>query len=220
MDQLRFTQKIEKAQSHVKQILGQSKNPTLATNVNHTYEDKYLLSEFICNTAIMSQMTCLSHLGISEDQLLLMKEWADSNQTVTMQFSAHEKCHFIRSETKEQDSKTKEIIQGVYNLTRKVVTTIKEYIWNVEVSWEINVYHGTDIKNGFIVSGRKGDHELITTNDKSPYPKIQSPSIVKSIDMTWLLQKLSIMKETGDKKEDDEKGTRQVIGCPKIENLR
>mmetsp|Transcript_27976 Transcript_27976/g.36148 ORF Transcript_27976/g.36148 Transcript_27976/m.36148 type:complete len:207 (+) Transcript_27976:72-692(+) len=191
MNQVQFIQKIDNAQNKVAQILGHAKNPQVASKVEHSYDDKYLLAEFICNMGLASQITCLEQFGMTPEILNTLKGWAINGEAVTLRFRSEEKCSFIRTETRQEESKQKEVTEGsFFNLTSKVMTTIKEYFWKVEVSWEVVAFRGVGVEVMLRLNGRKGEHVIKTTSDIPPQAELISPSLVTNLDMTWFLTQL------------------------------
>jgi hypothetical protein len=105
-------QKIASAQTRVKQILSQTKNPKLASQVDDgTYEDKYSLTEFMVQMSLASQISCLVSLGLTKEELSALKEWSKTS-TVNLRFRSEEQCVFVRTDTHQEDSKQMEVIEG------------------------------------------------------------------------------------------------------------
>lgn len=75
-------------------------NPTYAADVPHKYDDKYLLSEFLCNTALAAQLNCLELLGLDAKKLQTIKEWS-ATRSVTLRLHAEESCTFLRKTKRE-----------------------------------------------------------------------------------------------------------------------
>ena len=90
MTEAQMLGRIAEAQKRVKQILSQHKHPQLLSQIEHTYEDKYLLSELLCNVAVASQMATLVELGATEAQLREIKAWS-ADRAVSLVF--HLKRH-------------------------------------------------------------------------------------------------------------------------------
>ena len=110
-----------------RQVLDITKHPQLCENVpcltlcarhliapsaqvSHKYEDKYLLSEFLTNTALSSMFTCLSKLGVTTEQLAQLAEWTKT-RSVSLSFQSETKCQFNRETQREEDSKTKTVTE-------------------------------------------------------------------------------------------------------------
>ncbi|KAJ3390821.1 hypothetical protein HDU92_000287, partial [Lobulomyces angularis] len=76
-----FGSKLEEAVNEVQKILDTTRNPKLPSEVIHKYEDKFLLAEFITNSALAAQLNVLRHLNFNDENLKKMKKWSDSNKT-------------------------------------------------------------------------------------------------------------------------------------------
>ena len=73
---------LQKAITKVKDILHDTKHPILAADCHHKYDDKYLLAEYLVNTALVSMFdSTLSTLNLSSEVLAKLKEWCNT-QTV------------------------------------------------------------------------------------------------------------------------------------------
>jgi hypothetical protein len=89
-DEVRFRRQVDAAIEQSKKVLDNTKvfrllgpvlgcltrcrqNPIYAADVPHQYEDKYLLSEFLCNTALAAQLNCLEQLGVDAKKLKQLK---------------------------------------------------------------------------------------------------------------------------------------------------
>ena len=103
-----FLNQVSNAQEQIKKVLALTKEPKLAHNVPHTYQDKYLLSEFLGNAAVASILGCFHFFGISNEKLKTLQEWGKSKQ-VTLSFDVIEECKFKGSETKVEESKVKKV---------------------------------------------------------------------------------------------------------------
>lgn len=164
--------KIQNAMARVRQIISTEKNPQLASSVDHTYEDKYLLAEFLVNMTLASEITSLCSLGLAGAQLDTLKAWQAEGRTVTLRFHADEACTFLRSETRREDSGEARVTEGSLfgTITSKVVTTVKEYFWKFEASWEVLVFRGTGESPDDLlrIAGRKGDFTMKTTTEMPP----------------------------------------------------
>mmetsp|Transcript_23904 Transcript_23904/g.28096 ORF Transcript_23904/g.28096 Transcript_23904/m.28096 type:complete len:208 (-) Transcript_23904:1339-1962(-) len=192
MNQVQFIQKIDNAQNKVAQILGHAKNPQVASKVEHSYDDKYLLAEFICNMGVASQVSCFQQFGLTANSLNELKGWAAAGDAVTLRFRSEEKCTFLRTETREEDSGVEQVTEGSLfgTISSKVITKIKEYFWKVEVSWEVVAFRGVGVEVMLRLNGRKGEHAIKTTSDIPPQAELISPSLVTNLDMTWFLTQL------------------------------
>jgi hypothetical protein len=177
----------------MKQVLDNSKHPVIAGETSHFYEDKYLLSEFLGNAAISSNLNCLMFLGVNQECLNDLCEWA-KHRSVSLRLNVEESCTFVKEASRDVDSKHKnvtEISSGGSNLlsfSSKVVTTITEYFWRFDVVYEVIAFMGTGERqeDRRVVRKRLGRHEIITTVNETPRPKstIKAPI---DVNITWLL---------------------------------
>ena len=72
----RFHQQVENALVSVKRILDTTRNPRLAhEEEEHSYEDKYALAALLTNTALVSHMTVLERLGVTQERLEKIGKW-------------------------------------------------------------------------------------------------------------------------------------------------
>ena len=88
-DEHTFRAKIDAALRQVRTILDNTRNPQSPADVPHRYEDKYLLAEFVGSVAIASLLQCLELVGLSEEGLQRLREWAKT-RTITLRLNARE----------------------------------------------------------------------------------------------------------------------------------
>mmetsp|Transcript_16558 Transcript_16558/g.38344 ORF Transcript_16558/g.38344 Transcript_16558/m.38344 type:complete len:94 (-) Transcript_16558:210-491(-) len=67
--ELVFIDKVKRAMGRVQNILHTSKHPQVAPNVEHRYEDLFLLSEFLVNMTLASQLGSFGAAGLTTDQI-------------------------------------------------------------------------------------------------------------------------------------------------------
>ena len=167
--------------------------------VEHTYEDKYLLTEFLCNMGLASQLTCLGQLGVRAAQLAQLKAWADAGNAVTLRFRTEERCAFLRAETREQEAPTKTVLTSSggtgtphNTVTASVVTTVKEFLWRLDHAWELLALRGVGGAPADVLrlAGRKGCHTMRTSSEQPPHPELRCPAAQEDLDVSWLLQQL------------------------------
>lgn len=193
--------KIDSAMTSVRRLLDTTRHPQIASDVPHSYTDKYLLTEFLSNATLASQLNALAYLGLNSEKLATLVKWSES-RTVSLRFIANEKCDFDREVKREQDSDTKVVTEGRFlgsalSSTTKVVTTITEYFWNFTFEYQIVAFRGVGAAEGdtLVLSGRSGAHEIKTSSDRSPRPKVKAPAQVAEVDITWLLQTLALLED-------------------------
>jgi hypothetical protein len=191
-----FERAVDQALSEVKKILDNTKHPQIASKVPHSYDDKFMLAEFLTNSALSSQFTSLSQLGVTVDQLSQMVEFAKT-RALTLRFSSTTRCKFNRHSQREEDSKTKQVTEvtstfGGGMFESKVVRTIDEYFWDYDMSIELVAFAGTGeaAEDRITISGRESHHEMMTTTDRAPSAEIViSPPI--EVNITDLLSTIS-----------------------------
>lgn len=115
--------------------------------MQHQYEDKYHLVEFIANTAIAASYTCLEQFGLSEAQVRQLVAWS-RQRSVSLRLSSTEKCTYVKEVTRKEDSKQQHVVESslLGTFTSKVVTTIVEHYWQFDVDWQLSAYVGTGIQ--------------------------------------------------------------------------
>ena len=75
-DDIIFRRKVNSALAKVQSLLEHAKSPRrilLPADVDHKYDDKFLLAEFITNLAVAATSNALDRLGIKSDILLQLK---------------------------------------------------------------------------------------------------------------------------------------------------
>lgn len=92
----------------VKKILDNTRTPEFPSDVQHEYEDKYLLIEFLSITSLSAIINSLEWLGVSGVPFKELKEWSKT-KNVTLRFRAEEECKFVRKDTREVKSDTKHV---------------------------------------------------------------------------------------------------------------
>lgn len=178
----------------VRTVLDNTRAPQLPEEVSHTYTDKYLLAEFLGNTAYGGIIYCLESLGLDKEGLDDLRHWA-RKRTVTLRFQAEERCAFERKEERKEEDPTKyvtEIERGSRSasITSKTVRTIVEYFWKYEVDYEIFAYQGNNLKKKLMLRSRHATCEIKTSTDTTPRPKIRASSPLE-VNLTALLQCVS-----------------------------
>ncbi|KAI8911163.1 hypothetical protein EDD86DRAFT_246496 [Gorgonomyces haynaldii] len=157
-----FRYKVGKAIEQVSKILDLERQPEICTLVQHEYDDKYLLSEFIVNMSLASALIALEQLGLPT------LDWKES---ITLRFEATEHCTFVMKQTRKEQSKTANIVDlGVHKIKNYVETTVEEYIWTKECKWELSCYPGTDLSKKKILISRSGTTSVKTLSNNEPRP--------------------------------------------------
>ena len=188
-----FKSKVSAALEQVRRVLHANKHPVFADEVQHKYEDKYRLAQFLTNITLASNLTCLSSLGLSLDQLVTMMAWSKS-RSVSLRFRATERCTFVREVKREVDSNNKVVTETTMlgKFSTKLVTTITEYIWRFDLEYELQAFRGTGDEEGDVVHimGRSASHEITTGTNNNPRKEVVvRPNF--DVTISWLLATLS-----------------------------
>lgn len=86
-DEARFEKQVDTALTRVRSILDTSRQPTYPSEVSHKYDDKYMLVDFLTNTTLAAQLTCMELLGLNMKSLQQLKKWSAS-RTITLRLKA------------------------------------------------------------------------------------------------------------------------------------
>ena len=192
-DEWNFKKKLDVSLREVKKILDTSRHPELAGDVHHSYKDKYCLSEYLTNTAMAALMNVLSSLGINDEKLSVLVDWAKNGHSVWLEFEGKETCEFLREQVREEKISKKNVTESQLfgKSTNQVVTTIKEYFYKVTLNY--NLVAKCSGKDPLSLTSRKGSMEIKTTAKEAPRPKQQSFERFgcSSPDITFLLKQLN-----------------------------
>jgi hypothetical protein len=60
-----FRSKVNEALGRIKTILDTTRNPQIADEVQHRYEDKYLLAELLTNASLGASINALDAIGLN-----------------------------------------------------------------------------------------------------------------------------------------------------------
>ena len=186
----RFKEQLDAAMKSIRRILDTTRNPEQPSDVQHVYDDKYTLVEFMTNMALAAESFVLEELGVTPAILKTLREWAKT-KAVTMRFSAEQRCVFSREVTKEVDSATKTVVQtsAFGNFSSKTVTTVHEFYWKFDADWEISVYTGTNANEKIVLKSRKGTYEIMTGSKDTPRKIVHVEEPVE-VPLNWYLNQL------------------------------
>eukprot|EP01094_Clydonella_sp_ATCC50884_P018414 TRINITY_DN3404_c0_g1_i2.p1 TRINITY_DN3404_c0_g1~~TRINITY_DN3404_c0_g1_i2.p1 ORF type:complete len:911 (+),score=440.16 TRINITY_DN3404_c0_g1_i2:171-2903(+) len=194
LDERRFRERVDAALAVVKKVLDNTRYPAYPEDVQHQYDDKYKLVEFVTNTALAAQLTVLEVLGLSEENVKQMKEWA-VDRSVTLRFSSEERCEFVKETERKVESDTEHVreysgLGGKLKVKDKVVTKVTEYFWKFSLSWELCAYAGTALDQKVVLRGGSAEVPLMTTSKTPPRPKVRVAE-PREANIRWLLTSIS-----------------------------
>jgi len=203
--ELQFRDKLNAALAEVSQILEVSRHPKIPQNVDHAYEDKYLLAESLTNVATASQVNCLAALGLTREQLGQLCSWTGQH-AVRLNFHAEELCAFDSLKTREVEGpkrvdqvSTTSSVFGCSNSTRssKVVTKITEYFWKFDFRYELVAVRGVSRlpEDQLVIRSRKGSQLIKTVSKSAPYPEVKMTPATYDVNIGWLLQHIEQREE-------------------------
>ena len=192
---------VEEALKTVERILEVQRNPRLAEKVEHEYDNKYELAEKMTNTAIIAQMNCLERMGLDVNQLKAFK-----SKPTTLRFKASETCSFLKEqgvevpmESSEQTSEDTQTTGAFFANSRKstikkIVKHVKEYHWNVDITWEISIFTGADTEKRIVLNDRTSSMiVVIQSGSRAPLPEHRDHEPI-DVSLTWLLQQIDTEK--------------------------
>ena len=184
------------AVAKVHQILDSSRNAIYASQVHHAYEDKYFLTEMMVMLAVASISQTLGVIGFSSENIRTLISWS-SNKSVSLRLRATDRCSFLREVTKEVDSgqrtETKGRLGGLEAAwSSKVVTTVTEYVWKYECSYEVLAFRGVgcEASDQIVICTRSCCHEIVTGTKSNPrveakiYPNVD-------VDVSWFFRHIN-----------------------------
>ena len=214
----RFRRQVDAALVAVKNILDTTRTPRCAADEDHAYDDKYGLSEFLCNSALAAQMNVLEGLGADDGKIANLREMAvDGKRSVTLRFEAEVACEFVEERVvdvaggrefvteieetrfgKEEEEATIAInpTTSTNTLRHKVVTKVTEFHWRVGLKYVIYAYAGSDPEASAVVfQNRSSSAEVVTTGNK--VPPLPAMSILSPLDtsLNWLFDNLKSTEE-------------------------
>jgi len=186
----RFKQQLDSALNSIRRILDTTRNPEQPSDVSHAYDDKYTLVELMTNTTLAAQSYVLEELGVTAAALKQMREWAKT-RTVSLRFSAEQRCAFDREVKREVESATKHVTETTMfgNFKSGTVTTVWEYYWKFDADWELSAYAGTNADEKIVLANRSASHEIMTGSKDTPRKKVHVENPVE-VSLAWYLSQL------------------------------
>ena len=190
-----FSQKMSEVMVQARSVLERARDPALAGDVAHQYEDKFALAETLTNAAAQAILNVLALLQVDAEKLKVMKQWA-ANRSVTLRLRGSETCEFVRHEQYEEESRDQHVaevksrVMGTTTITSKTVTTIHEYFWAFTASYELVAFAGSDVDASLSIHSRVGHYEIKTRVEQSPQAEV-CPIPTQDCNILWLLSVLN-----------------------------
>jgi hypothetical protein len=204
-----FRELVKKALDSVQTILDVNRNPRIAEDMDHQYDDKYALAEFLTNTTIAAQMNFMERMGLSKDKLRRLYDMVHVDKRfVTICFEAEDTCSFLKEhqvdvvkhDVEHVVEKSKTTSGGMFagsssrnreNLKLTVNQKVSEYHWKIASQYRIFCYAGNDPEKDYVeLLSRASSTNIVTTGSKeAPFPQRTVHDPVKA-SLTWLLQNI------------------------------
>jgi hypothetical protein len=188
----------------VEEILDNAKSHVqLAEDVDHTWDDKYALAEWLTNTLVAAQLDTLARLGLSDQVLERALVWAHgdssdntNNGTVNLNFQAKQSSEFVREveiEEKVLDETVQNTAAGIslFSSGTKVTRKVKRYIFDVQASYHIEACQGSCQESSsprLELRSRKMSATVTQSSDRKPAMDYGSSS---QVPLKWLLKMIS-----------------------------
>lgn len=188
-DELIFRKRVEKCLDKTRLLLHQTKHLVTPQNVAHQYNDKYLVAEYLTNSAISCFSKSLLRLGLSEDDLTKLVSWACS-QEVSLRLEVSKQCAFIKETQRDVASaKRSEVnVTGLAMITSKEITTVTENFYTFTAQYELVAFRGVGekLEDRIVLQSRKSHQDIITSSRSSPYPEATKNHC--DLNISWLLR--------------------------------
>ena len=218
-----FRRDVDNAMQSVQQILETNRMPRLAHEMDHTYDDKYTLSECMTNTAMSALMTVLERMGLTKDALITLQQWVQvEKRTVTLRMEFRDTCQFFKEQNVNvhkgqrtiETSTLKSLCCYGRTMTKqeetkfRVTQTVKEYHWKVGIAHKVHIYAGNAPNTSTIeLQSQSSSTIIITTGQKkAPFPESTIHTPIET-SLTWIVQQISMDKMVCHFKIDRSKDT-------------
>ena len=202
----RFKAQVDKALRAVQRILDVTRNPRYAEDEDHTYDDKFGLTEFLTNAAFAAQINVLSRMGLNEKKLQRLVDMVQKDRkSVTLRFVSEETCSFLKEnvvDVESQRQKTTQVSETSsslfggtttkeYTYNQKVITKVKENHWIVQVRYKIFCFAGSKPDHDPVVlQSRVSSMVLVTSGGRmEPLPAKKTHRPI-DVSLTWLLENI------------------------------
>lgn len=199
---------MDKTMEVVRRILDQNKNPQFAADVDHKYDDKYGLVEFMTHTGIAATLNVFEQLDGFDEKVLkkTIETVQNEKRSMTLRLAAEEEALFIEEKSRAVESPKHDHVEvntssgnedGTPRTTRgtathKTVENVTEFHWEASFHHSLILFAGNDDSKGVVLGSRTGSTKLVTRMKQEPFHPQKRPPI--DLDVTFLFA--SIDKET------------------------
>jgi len=200
-DQHGFSQSLNKAMRKVTQLLDNQKFPQLAETVDHEYEDKYELAEFLVKSGSIATSNALLELGLKFEDLKTIVSWAEK-KSVTLKFQSEQTCAYSHSKTYDEESSVKKVekktkksrwTSAEETVTQTIVNTITDHYWAFKQTHKIVVCRGVGSRNEDCIELSHNSNSMeLKTKSETASPRTLGLVVLppREVDVTPLLQTL------------------------------
>jgi len=215
-----FRHNVDKALGTVQKILDTTRNPTLAQDQDHQYQDKFDLAALLTNTFLLAYMNVLERLGLTSEQFATLDQWVhENNQTVTLRLQATQTCEFVQHKEVDVEVGNTHVVQetstaggtgggGCLGMRRRssktkttsvettVTTKVQEYHWNVGLDYQLMAFAGADPESemSIILQRRQAYSPLIIKGtEKAPFAKSMDHAPI-DLNLTFFLKNTNARK--------------------------
>mmetsp|Transcript_24736 Transcript_24736/g.36945 ORF Transcript_24736/g.36945 Transcript_24736/m.36945 type:complete len:916 (+) Transcript_24736:133-2880(+) len=196
-----FRSRVSKALESMETILENTRKPVLPEEVEHTYQDKYALVEFVANSGIASYTNALKFVGIDNDTMEKALRWVhESNQTVSLEFDGNMYSELVKEEEGEvTTSTTKKVIESETITTHdNNCESTTETVKVKQPKWDY--HYNLHMDFSLIVKSRDEEIKLMDATGSIPFVKTSyyhkqngnaryhNERFKKDLNLTWLLR--------------------------------
>jgi hypothetical protein len=215
-----FVEKLNEARRHIVQVLDKMKSERIYSveKIEHTYENKYELSEQISNIALASLVTALtSALDLDSTKWDTLLSWA-STHSVTMEITRSRSCVLTDKKVRQVEEPTSVVVKEKESNSLKhqlaqlvsaspsrsdelvtkqvsVVRTVTDFHYDVKSKWSIRIYRGAGREPEDFMPLLQQEKEIKLTVPVDNCPFSVLPLNQRTIDLTWFLR---LLKKSAD----------------------
>ncbi len=179
-DDFEFRSLINEAAETARIVLNSSKHPVYASNVPHSYSDKFALAESTTQAALAATLNAFKSIHVDGETL---KKYGDieaqmtavvkQNRTVSIRFSAEERCELLSWGLREVEAGTKVVTESLFgSSTTKVINTVNESSWQLKVNYTLSIYFDRDVDDALIIGHNELKRVIVTPSGPSPLPSV------------------------------------------------
>mmetsp|Transcript_22172 Transcript_22172/g.52130 ORF Transcript_22172/g.52130 Transcript_22172/m.52130 type:complete len:986 (+) Transcript_22172:312-3269(+) len=192
---LHFRRTVDGALEKVKKVLDNSKDRDLriAEDVDHEYVDKYDLVDQMTNSAVISAIMALERLGLTKEKINML----DLTKPVTLRYESKTSVRFLHEKkldvpiSPSVETTTETFLKKTTKTVSKIVKTVTEYHNEVNMSWEVSVYSGTDLDGKIVLDSRAISYNIVL-GSKNERLFLDSDPI--EVSLSWFLDQIDIEK--------------------------